>query len=168
MHVQQNDGNRETLFLSGAVLAVLFLSFPPQAYALEVGCFCTFVFISAMLMLSLGVTLVSKGLIAERFWKLSWKRISLITVMELIVLFAILILIQKVYYVRLLVYLPFAFLLNFAMISSADALQQGLQTQRKRLTLAAISALILPIVISVVGSLTAYLSSYITFKEMRV
>lgn len=168
MRGQKDDGYRETLFLSGGILAILSLAFPPQAYALEVGCFCTFVFISTMLMLSLGVTLVSKNLITQRFWKLSWKRISLITVMELIVLFAILLLIQRVFYVRLLVYLPVAFLLNFAMISSADAIQQGLQTQRKRLTLAAISALILPVMISVVGSLTAYLSSYITFKEMRV
>lgn len=168
MRVQRNDGYRETLFFSGSILAIWFLAFPPQAYAIEVGCFCTFVFISSMLMLSLGVTLVSKRLISKRFWKLSWTRISLITVLELLVLFAILFLIQKVYYVRLLVYLPFAFLLNFAMISSADAMQQGLQTQRKRLTLAAVSALVLPIMISVAGSLTAYLSSYITFKEMRV
>jgi len=105
---------------------------PPQAYALEVGCFCTFVFISSMLMLSLGVTLVSKSLITKRFWRLSWKRVSLITVLELIVLFAILLLIQKVFYVRLLIYLAVAFLLNFAMISSTDAIQQGLQTRRRR------------------------------------
>jgi len=168
MRVHRKDGYRETLLLSGAILAVVSLAFPPQAYALEVGCFCTFVFISSMLMLSLGVTLVSKSLITKRFWRLSWKRVSLITVLELIVLFAILLLIQKVFYVRLLIYLPFAFLLNFAMISSTDAIQQGLQTRRRRVTLAAISALILPVMISVVGSLTAYLSSYITFKEMRV
>ncbi len=168
MHIRADDGFRESLLCSGGVLAAWFLVFPPPAYAMEVGCFCTFIFISSILMLSMGVTLVAKNFIAKRFWKLSWKRITFTTVLELIVLFAVLFLVQRVFYIRLLVYLPLAFLLNFALVSSAEAVQQGLQTPRKRLTMAAFSSFVLPIMILIAGTLTVYLSTYITFKEMRV
>lgn len=158
----------EPFLISCAAFALWSLLFPPSAYAVEVGCFCTFIFISTILMLSMGVTLLVKNFITKRFWKLSWKRISLTTVLELVVLFAVLLLVQRVFYVRLLVYLPLAFLLNFALVTSEKAVQQGLQTPWKRLTMAAFSSFILPLMIVIAGVLTVFLSSYITFKEMRV
>ncbi len=168
MDVQPRSWYGESFCLFCALLAIWSLAFPLPAYAIEVGCFCTFIFISSIVLLSMGVTLIAKNFIAKRFWKLSWKRISLITLLELIVLFAVLVLVQQVFYVRLLVYLPVAFLLNFALVSSTEAVQQGLQTPRKRLTMAAFSSFILPVMIVVAGMLTVYLSSYIAFKEMRV
>ncbi len=157
-----------TLSFISALLAVWFLLFPPPAYALEAGCFCTFVFLSAMVVLGMGLTVVSKSLIAKKFWKLSWGRIAATTLLEVILLLAVLLLIQAQFYLRLLFYLPFAYLLNYLMIASKDAVLLARQTPKRRAAMAALTALVLPVAVQIIGFLATYLSSLITFKEVRV
>lgn len=161
-----NRGENIAFFL--AALAGMFLAFPPSAHALEVGCFCTFVFVSAMFVLSIGVTLFSKNLIAKKFWKLTWGRLGMITFLEVVLLVAVLFLLQVQFYIRLLVYLPFAVLLNYALATSAGQAAPERNTPKMRFTVAALSALVLPVMVQIIGVLAAYLSSLITFKEVRV
>lgn len=168
MHVQGrlSTGERSLLFLGAAAGSALL--FPPPAHAVEVGCFCTFVFVSAMFVLSIGLTLLFKRAIASRVWKLSMTRIAFITFLEVLLLVIVLFFIQTRFSVRILAFLPFAFLLNYAFTSAPDPALPAERAVKKRAIMAALSALVLPITVQVMGFLATYLSSLITFREVRV
>jgi hypothetical protein len=153
-------------FTSGLIAGIL--AFPPSAYAVEVGCFCTFVFVSIMFLIGVGVTLSAKYLLSNRVWKLSLKRTSLITFFEVVLLVAILFILQMQYYIRVLVYLPLAFMLNYALTTAKDAVPQEQKTSSKRAVMAGLSCLVLPIAVQIMAWLATVLSELITFKEIRV
>jgi hypothetical protein len=168
MDVQGRLSKRESVSFFLVFLAGWALAFPPSAWAIEVGCFCTFVFVSTMFMIGIGLTLVGKNLLSKKIWKLSWQRTSLITFLEVTLLVAVLVVLQTQYYLRVLAYLPLAFLLNYAMTTEKDAALQGPQASKKRAAMAALSSLVLPIAVQVMGWLATVLSNMITFKEVRV
>ena len=151
------------------VLTAAFLAYPPSVWAVEVGCFCTFVFVSTMFVIGVGVTVVVKYALSKKMWALSFKRTSVTTFLEVILLVAILIVLQTKYYLRVLAYLPIAFLLNYAMAASGSAAPQERQkTPKKRAAMAALSCLVLPVAVQVVAWLAMFLSNMIDFKEVRV
>lgn len=168
MKVQGRVRSGENVLLFIVALSGWALFFPRPAHAIEVGCFCTFVFVSSMFTLGVGVTLVVKNLIAKKFWNLSWGRISLITFLEVVLLIAVLVVLQTKFYLRILAYLPFAFLLNYALTTIQNPALRAGMTPKKRLTLAALSSLALPVAVQVMGWLATVLSNMITFKEIRV
>ncbi len=149
------------------VMAALAL-FPKPAYAVEAGCFCTFVFVSTMFIIGIAATLTVKHLLSRKMWKLSLMRTSVITFFEVILMFVVLIVLQTKFYVRLLAYIPLAFLLNYAMIAAKGAMAQDPGTSKKRAAVAILSSLVLPVAVQIVGWLAMVLSNMITFKELRV
>jgi hypothetical protein len=144
------------------------LAFPPSAYAIEVGCFCTFIFVSIMFLIGVGVTLSAKYLLSKKVWKLSLKRTSVITFLEVVLLVAVLFILQTKYYIRVLVYLPLAFLMNYAMTTAKDAVPQEQKTSSKRAVMAGLSCLVLPIAVQIMAWVATVLSELITFKEVRI
>ena len=168
MTVQKELRKRDTvvLFMLGLVAALA--AFPPSAYAVEAGCFCTFVFVSTMFMIGIAVTLIVKYVLSTKMWKLSMKRTSLITFLEVILMMSVLIILQTRFYFRLLAYIPMAFLLNYALIAAKTPVIQETQTSKKRVTMAMLSCLVLPIAVQIMGWLGMVLSNMITFKELRV
>jgi Ca2+/Na+ antiporter len=168
MDVRERLRNWHTVswFTTGLIAGIL--AFPPSAYAVEVGCFCTFVFVSIMFVIGVVATLSAKYLLSKKVWKLSLKRTSLITFIEVVLLIAILFLLQMQYYIRVLVYLPLAFLLNYALTAAEDAVPQEQKTSARRATMAGLSCLVLPIAVQIMGWLATVLSELITFKEVRV
>ena len=90
MAFQGRPCNTDHLFLFGAAAAGWTMLFPPSAYAVEVGCFCTFVMVSFMATLGTGLTMFSKRLIMIRMWPASWKRIILVTGLEFVLLLVVL------------------------------------------------------------------------------
>ena len=153
-------------FTSGLIAGLL--AFPSSAFAVEVGCFCTFVFVSIMFLIGLGVTLSAKYLLSNSLWKLSLKRTSLITFIEVVLLIVILFALQTNYYIRVLAYLPVAFLLNYALTTATDAVPQAQKTSAKRAAMAGLSCLVLPIAVQIMAWLATVLSELITFTELRV
>lgn len=153
-------------FTSGLIAGVL--AFPPSAYAIEVGCFCTFIFVSIMFLIGVTATLSAKYLLSRKVWKLSLKRTSVITFLEVVLLIAVLFILQTKYYIRVLVYLPVAFLMNYALTTAKDAVPQEQKTTSKRAVMAGLSCLVLPIAVQIMAWLATVLSELITFKEVRV
>lgn len=166
--VHGSPGRKHTLSFFMMVLMAGPLAFPPSACAIEVGCFCTFVFVSAMFMSGVGVTLLVKYALSKKFWRLSLKRTSFITFLEVVLLVAILIILQTKYYLRVLAYLPLAFLLNYAMTTARGPALQEQQAPKKRVAMAALSCLVLPVAVQIMAWLATVLSNMITFTEVRV
>jgi hypothetical protein len=149
------------------VLMAVSLAFPPSASAIEVGCFCTFVFVSAMFLSGVGVTLLVKYALSKKLWRLSLKRTSFITFLEVVLLVAILAILQTKYYLRVLAHLPLAFLLNYAMTTARGQALQEQQAPKRRAAMAAL-ALVLPVAVQIMAWLATVLSNMITFTEVRV
>jgi hypothetical protein len=169
--VHGSPSREHTLSFFMIVLMAVPLAFPPSACAIEVGCFCTFVFVSAMFMSGVGVTLLVKYALSKKLWRLSLKRTSFITFLEVVLLVAILIILQTKYYLRVLAYLPLAFLLNYAMTTAKGPVlqeRQEQQTPKKRVAMAALSCLVLPVAVQIMAWLATVLSNMITFTEVRV
>ena len=168
MDVQCRFKEGLTLSFFVAMLLAGLLAYPPSASALEVGCFCTFVFVSSMFLIGIGVTLVIKYILSKKILQLSMKRTALITFIEVILLLAILILLQTKYYLRVLAYLPLAMLLNYALTKAKEPAMQEQKTSKKRATMAVVSSLVLPIAVQLMAWLATTLSELITFKEVRI
>ncbi len=168
MEVQSGLGKGQAIL--GIVLGLLagLALFPQPAYALEAGCFCTFIFVSIMFSIGVAGTLIVKHLISKKIWKLSWARTSVITILEVVLMLAVLIVLQTKFYFRLLAYMPMAFLLNYALIAAKGTMTHEPRTAKKRATMAMLSSLVLPIAVQVIGWLAMVLSNMITFKELRV
>jgi hypothetical protein len=160
------QGQRVSVFI--AVLIAGLVAYPPSASAVEVGCFCTFVFVSTMFVIGIGATLAVKYILSKKIWQLSMKRTSLITFIEVILLVAVLFLLQTKFFLRVLAYLPLAFLLNYALTTAKGSDRPEQQPSRKRATMAAFSCLVLPIAVQVMAWLATVLSNLITFTEVRV
>jgi hypothetical protein len=154
-------------FLVAGLMTIL-LAYPQSASAVEVGCFCTFVFVSTMFVIGIGMTLVVKYVLSKKIWQLSMKRTAVITFIEVVLLIAILVVLQTKFYLRVLAYLPLAFLLNFALITAKGSVPQEEKTSKKRATMAVFSSLVLPVAVQLMAWLTMKLSELITFKEVRV
>jgi len=168
MDIHGSPGREHTLTFFMMVLTAVFLTFPPSACAIEVGCFCTFVFVSAMFVSGVGVTLLVKYALSKKLWRLSFTRTSFITFLEVVLLVVILIILQTKFYLRVLAYLPLAFLLNYAMTTAGEPALPEQQTLKKRATMAALSCLILPVAVQIMAWLATVLSDLITFTEVRV
>ncbi len=146
----------------------VFLAFPPSACAVEVGCFCTFMFVSTMFLIGVSVTMIVKYVLSEKMWKLSKTRTVFITFLEVILMVAVLIILQARFYLRVLAYLPLAFLLNYSLTAVRVQEAQGGPARKKRVTLAALSSLVLPAAVQIMAWVAMILSDLITFKEIRV
>lgn len=168
MDVQERLRNMVTISCCMAGIMAGLLAYPPSACAVEVGCFCTFVFVSTMFMLGIGVTMLIKYLLAKKIWKLSKTRTVFITCIEVVLMVSVLILLQTEFYLRVLAYLPLAFLLNYALTTARAEALEGRQNRKKRAALAALSSLVLPAAVQVMAWLATVLSNLITFKEVRV
>jgi len=68
--------------------------FPQPAYAVEAGCFCTFIFVSIMFIIGIAATLIIKYLLSRKIWQLSLARTSVITFIEVVLMMVVLIVLQ--------------------------------------------------------------------------
>ncbi len=168
MEVQEGMGERNTAVTMMLGLAAGFAWFPQSAYAVEAGCFCTFIFVSIMFVIGIAATLIAKHLLSKKIWKLSLMRTSVITFFEVILMMVVIIVLQTKFYFRLLAYIPMAFLLNYAMIAAKGSMVQESRTPKKRAAMAMLSSLVLPVAVQIIGWLAMFLSNMITFKELRV
>ncbi len=168
MEVRSELGRVQAILSVMLVLLAGQALFPWPAYALEAGCFCTFIFVSIMFGIGVAGTLIVKQLLSKKMWKLSWARTSVITILEVILMLAVLIMLQTRFYFRLLAYMPMAFLLNYALIAAKGTMAQEPPTAKKRAAMAMLSSLVLPVAVQIIGWLAMVLSNMITFKELRV
>ena len=161
------DVRVNTVFFAVLIIAT-YCAVPPDVYAVEVGCFCTFIFASLMFVIGIGFTLLGKYQLGKKIWKLSLKRTVVITGFEVILLILVLIVLQTRFYLRVLTYLPFAFLLNYALSTQGPQNIAATNVKKKRLVMSALSSAFLPIAVQFMAWISMILSELITFKEVRV
>ena len=167
MNVHHASKQHGMVFLWAACMAALLLAFPPPAAAMEIGCFCTFLFVSTMFMIGICLTMVTKHLLAKKIWLLSKRRTILITFLEAVLMFAVLFILQTKFYIRVLAYFPLAFALNYA-LTTMGGTSPAPRRPSKRAVMAALSCMVLPIAVQAMALVATFLSDLITFKELHV
>jgi predicted membrane protein len=161
---RSRDAYRISIIL--AVLTAIMFSFPPSACAAEVGCFVTFIIVSIMFFIGIGITLGIKTFLSKKIWMLSMKRQVLITFIEAILLVVILAALQTEFYRRILVYLPASLLLNYTMATEKGPVLQEQKKPQNRIALAVLSCLVLPAAVRIMAWIATTVSQFFTFRDM--
>ncbi len=103
-----------------ASLIVPAVLLPAQAWAAQVGCFVTAIFLGIMFLVGLGLTAVVKHFLAKYVWKMPrtpWLRMFGITWLELLLGILVFALVRTSFWLTVLIYLPFAALVNRALLA---------------------------------------------------
>lgn len=163
---------RETAAWVPLVLAsAAVLLSPAPAFAVQVGCFVTAMLLGFMFLVSLVITFVLKALLSRHIGRLSvtpWKRMTALTAIELFLFILVFALTRTGFAVTLLVYLPFAVLVNGMALKRAFASAPAPVTAAKRMTFLSLLSLALPGAIQVSGLLWSFVTNLITFTELKV
>jgi hypothetical protein len=154
-----------------AALIVPAVLFPATASAVQVGCFVTAVFLGIMFLVGLGLTAVSKHLLAKYVWKVPrtpWLRMFGITWLELLLGILVFGFVRTSYWLTVLIYLPFAALVNRALLAKlrqpADAAVPFVQRYGIFLLLPAA----LPLSLQLAGAIWTTVTALITFTDLRM
>lgn len=143
---------------------------PVPAYAVQVGCFFTALFLGIMFVVCLVITELTKFFIARYFWKLPrtpWMRLFAITWLELLLGILIFASVRTNFWFTVLIYLPFAALLNRALLARfrQPAVEQASSVRRYGIFLLLPAAL--PLSLQVSGLLWKVLTNDIAFSELH-
>lgn len=141
---------------------------PRTAYAADVGCFCTAVFVSFMLMVCMGMTTTGKHILAKRMAPVSWKKNIGLSFIELFTIILLFVLIQKGYFLSLIVYFPIALGMNILALGRQAASADPPRQRSKIMLQATLMSLVLPLSLQVSGVLFKMISELMTFRELRV
>ena len=154
-----------------AALIVPAVLFPATASAVQVGCFVTAVFLGIMFLVGLGLTAVSKHLLAKYVWKVPrtpWLRMFGITWLELLLGILVFVFVRTSYWLTVLIYLPFAALVNRALLAKlrqpADADVPFVQ----RYGIFLLMPVALPLSLQLAGAIWTTVTALITFTDLRM
>jgi hypothetical protein len=162
-----SDGIRDRVFLAAIITAAVLA--PAEAMAAQVGCFVTAVLLGMMFLVGIGITLLVKHLLARYVWKVPrtpWLRLFGITWLELILGISFFAAIRTSFWLTVVIYLPFAALLNGWLLSGVRALHEASFARRYSVFL--LFPLSLPLSIQVSGLIWSTLTNMITFSDLRV
>jgi hypothetical protein len=143
---------------------------PLPAYAVEVGCFFTAVFLGIMFLVAMGVTMGTKHVLARYVWKAPrtpWLRMFGLTWIELLLGIVIFALVRTSYWLTVLIYFPFSTLMNRALLAKFDRPSDDAAPFLKRYGIFLLFPLALPVSLQVTGVLWKNLTDLITFTEIR-
>ncbi len=163
------DGIHDPVLL--AALAVAAVLAPAEAFAVQVGCFVTAVLLGMMFMVGIVLTSFVKHLLAKYVWKVPrtpWLRLFGITWLELVLGIAVFALIRTDFWLTVLVYLPFAALLNRALLVKFQRSGENALTFVQRIGIFVLLPVSLPLSIQIAGVIWHALTSMMTFTDVRV
>jgi hypothetical protein len=144
--------------------------FPLPAYALEVGCFFTAVFLGVMFLVAMGITMGAKHVLAKYVWKAPrtpWLRMFGLTWIELLLGILTFALVRTSYWLTVLIYFPFAALVNRALLAKVRKPAAEATSFLHRNAVFLILPLALPVSLQVAGVLWKGITDLITFTEIR-
>ncbi len=168
MHIRESKGREGVFWFLPAAWASAALLVPRISYAAEVGCFCTFVFVSIMFVIGVGIAVFFKYLLSRALWRLSWKRITASTVLEVFLLAAVFFIVQAQFFLSVLVYFPFAIALNMMLLKGGDQAVKEAGAPMKRLAMSVLCSSALPVAVQAAGALSKIVSGMISFTEVHV
>ncbi len=163
------DSTGDPLFLAALAAAAVLL--PADAYAAHVGCFVTAVLLGMMFMVGIGLTSLVKHLLARYVWKVPrtpWLRMFGITWIELILGIAVFALVRTNFWLTVLVYLPFAVLINRALLSRYQLSEHGPLTFLQRFGIFLLLPFSLPLSIQIAGVIWHAVTNLITFGDLII
>lgn len=154
-----------------ASLIVPAVLFPATASAVQVGCFITAVLLGIMFLVGLGLTAVSKYLLAKYVWKVPrtpWLRLFGITWLELLLGILIFALVRTSYWLTVLIYLPFAALVNRALLARLRQPADAVVPFAQRSGIFLLLPVALPLSLQFAGVLWSAITNLITFTDVRM
>jgi len=154
-----------------AALTIPAVLFPATASAVQVGCFVTAVFLGIMFLVGLGLTAVSKHLLAKYVWKVPrtpWLRMFGITWLELLLGILVFVFVRTSYWLTVLIYLPFAALVNRALLARFLDASAAATPFLRRYAIFLILPAALPLSLQFAGALWSAITSLITFSDLRM
>ena len=171
MNNRRMNRNRTCDRVLPAALIVPAVLFPAQVYAAQVGCFVTAIFLGIMFLVGLGFTAVVKHFIAKYVWKVPktpWLRLFGITWLELLVGILVFAFVRTSFWLTVLIYLPFASLVNGALLAR---FRQGTGEAIpfvRRYAIFLLLPVALPLSLQLAGALWSAITSLITFTDLRM
>ncbi|NTW57995.1 MAG: hypothetical protein HGB21_03880 [Nitrospirae bacterium] len=154
-----------------ATLIVPSVLIPGQASAAQVGCFITAMFLGIMFLVGLGITAFAKHLLAKYVWKVPktpWLRFFGITWLELLLGILVFALVRTSFWLTVLIYLPFASLVNRALLARLRGPVESPATLLQRYGVFLLLPAALPLSIQVSGVLWSAITNLITFSDLHM
>jgi len=154
-----------------ASLIVPAVLIPSQALAAQVGCFVTAIFLGIMFMVGIGLTAVVKHFIAKYVWKVPktpWLRLFGITWMELLLGILVFALVRTSFWLTVLIYLPFAALVNRALLARISQTAGESVPIVRRYAIFLILPVALPLSLQLAGALWSAVTALITFTDLQM
>jgi hypothetical protein len=167
-HTGSGDSPDLSLCLPLLIAAVVF---PRDAYAIQVGCFFTAIFVGIMFLFGLGITVLLKHFLARYVWeipKTPWTRMFALTWLELLLIILVFALVRTNFFYTLLIYLPFGIFVNSLLLARVSGTAVKPATVLKQYAVFSLLALALPVSIQIAGALGSALTKMITFTELRM
>ena len=144
---------------------------PSQALAAQVGCFVTAMFLGIMFLVGLGITAFAKHLLAKYVWKVPktpWLRFFGITWLELVLGILVFALVRTSFWLTVAIYLPFASLVNRALLARFQGPVDTPATLLQRYGIFLLLPAALPLSIQVAGVLWSAITNLITFSDLQL
>lgn len=154
-----------------ASLAVPAVLVPAQAWAAQVGCFVTAMFLGIMFLVGLGITAVAKHVLAKYVWKVPrtpWLRFFGITWLELLLGILVFALVRTSFWLTVVIYLPFASLVNRALLARTRGPVDTPATFLQRYGIFLLLPVALPLSIQAAGVLWGAITNLITFTDLQM
>ena len=154
-----------------ASLVVPAILLPAQAWAAQVGCFVTAMFLGIMFLVGLGITAFAKHFLAKYVWKVPrtpWLRFFGITWLELLLGILVFALVRTSFWLTVLIYLPFAALMNRALLARLRGPVETPATLLQRYGIFLILPAALPLSIQASGVLWSAITNLITFSDLHM
>lgn len=164
-----NDDRSCDLALPAAWLIPAVL-LPVPAYAVQVGCFFTAVFLGMMFLVSLGLTAFAKHLLARYYWKIPktpWLRLFGLTWIELLLGIIVFASVRTNFWLTVVIYLPFAMFINMKLLSRFQLADMVPAPAVRRYGIFFLLPFALPLCLQVSGVLWTTVTNAITFTELH-
>jgi hypothetical protein len=144
---------------------------PAQAWAAQVGCFVTALFLGIMFIIGIGLTAVVKHFIAKYVWKVPktpWLRLFGITWLELLVGILVFALVRTSFWFTVLLYLPLAALVNRMLLARRFPQDGAAVTFVQRYGIFLLLPIALPLSLQFAGALWSAITNLITFSDLQM
>ena len=165
---------REDEFFDRVVVASLIVPavlVPSQAFAAQVGCFVTAMFLGLMFLVGLGITAFAKHLLAKYVWKVPktpWLRFFGITWLELLLGILVFALVRTSFWLTVAIYFPFAMIVNRMLLARVPRPAEETVPFLQRYGIFLLLPAALPLSIQVAGVLWSAITNLFTFSDLQM
>lgn len=159
---------QDRIFTPSLLVPALFA--PAPAYAVQVGCFFTAVFLGVMFTVCIVLTSLFKHLLTKHVWglpKTPWLRLFSLTWLEFLIGIIVFAGVRTNFWLTVLLYLPLAALANRALLAKFRQHASGEMRAVQRYGIFLLLPAALPVSLQISGVLWKSVTDVIIFTELR-